>query len=44
MSGILRKVDLEGSVESFYEEDITPDIHHHHISYIFISPVKSIQL
>ena len=23
MSGILRKIDLEGLVESFYEEDIT---------------------
>ena len=26
MSGILRKGDLEGLVESFYIEDITPDI------------------
>ena len=26
MSGILRKIDLEGLVESFYEEDIIPDI------------------
>ena len=26
MSGIFRKIDLEGLVESFYEEDITPDI------------------
>ena len=26
MSGILRKIDLEGLVESFYEEDITLDI------------------
>ena len=26
MSGILRKIDLEGLDESFYEDDITPDI------------------
>ena len=26
MSGILRKDDLEGLVQSFYVEDITPDI------------------
>ena len=26
ISGILRKIDLEGLVESFYEENVTPDI------------------
>ena len=26
LPGILRKIDLEGLVESFYEEDITPNI------------------
>ena len=26
MLGILRKIDLQGLVESFYQEDITPDI------------------